>query len=162
MNGVSSFAQYCETKHWLLTSSVHFVGLSEAEIQKRLAEETDKLNQESGQEGEDEDEDSEEDQDPVNANGKIMFRKPKGSKIKGRKETVISTSSKKNFEETLLSEAEAKVNALKRKGESGSSSTSTAKAPAVDKKNASSSGGPKKKKQKAAKTTSLLSFDDEE
>ncbi|KAG0364874.1 hypothetical protein BC939DRAFT_508603 [Gamsiella multidivaricata] len=148
-------------------------GLSDLEIQKRLAEETEKLNNGPSDDNEEEqEEEEEEDQDPVDTNGKILFRKPKGSRTKSKKESITSASSKKSFGETLLAEAEAKVNALKRK----SGASSSAKLATVVKKgdtssnnNSSSSGGgggggggPKAKKQKSAKATSLLSFDDEE
>ncbi|KAF8923302.1 hypothetical protein EDD21DRAFT_386763 [Dissophora ornata] len=158
-------------------------GLSEAEIQKKLAEETEKLNQDGSNAKQDDDDDEEEDQDPVDENGKILFRRPKGSTKTsssttassnksssngGKKESTTSASSVKGFEESLFGEAQTKANALKRKSgtssttSSASASTSTSKGSAdsisVDKK-----GDGKKKKPKTSKTTtSLLSFGDEE
>ncbi|KAK3828511.1 MAG: hypothetical protein J3Q66DRAFT_409908 [Benniella sp.] len=148
-------------------------GLSEAEIQKRLAEELEKHHDGQGERSdgeEEEDDEQDDDQSPsVDENGKILFRRPKGSKLKGK--TGSASSSKKSFEETLLGDARAKANDLKRKA--GSSGGATSSQPSTTATSVSSSsskstaGGDttKKKKQKTAKTaktTSLLSFDDEE
>ncbi|KAF9348455.1 hypothetical protein BGX26_000148 [Mortierella sp. AD094] len=154
-------------------------GLSEAEIQKRLAEEMDKL----GQDDDDDDEEKEEDdddQEPVDANGKILFRRPKGSKIKAKKQltTASSTNKQQSLEEIISEETVVKANALKRKAGEGSTSkgvNSADKKDKKDKKEGSSnntgdnssynnnSSSAKKKKQKTTKpTASLLSFDDEE
>ncbi|KAF9179949.1 hypothetical protein BGZ51_006529 [Haplosporangium sp. Z 767] len=133
-------------------------GLSEAEIQKRLAEELE--NPTSDLDKEDDDNEEEDEQEPVDADGKILFRKPKGSKSNSTKKgSSKSVGSKKSFEEALLGEAESKVQALKRKsGSLSAGSTSSGK-----KGEAKGSNDPeKKKKQKTAKSTSLLSFDDEE
>ncbi|KAF9086960.1 hypothetical protein BGX29_001131 [Mortierella sp. GBA35] len=147
-------------------------GLSEAEIEKRLASgagldtDTNNDNEEASEFSE------EEDQDPVDTNGKILFRRPKGSKPK-KSNPVNSSASKKDFESTVLAEAEAKVQALKNKKKktvastttstttSSSSTTNGSKRKANDRNN---SEAPKKKKQQQQKktTTSLLSFDDEE
>lgn len=147
-----------------------FVGLSEAEIQKRLAEELEKHydGQAERSDGEEEDDDDEQDdQSPsVDENGKILFRRPKGSKLKGK--TGSASSSKKNFEETLLGDARAKANDLKRKAGSSGGATSSQPSTAAtlgsssSSKSTTGSDTTKKKKQKTAKTTSLLSFDDEE
>ncbi|KAF9404942.1 hypothetical protein BGZ76_006741 [Entomortierella beljakovae] len=152
-------------------------GLSDAEIQKRLAEETEKLGKESESESED-------DQDPMDSNGKILFRRPKGSKSKSKKEISNTSSSndnnKKQSLDEIVAEEAAKKNSLKRKpgqdsaGSSSSSSAASTKgvktANQKDGKtssgtgdNSSSSSITKKKKQKTAKpATSLLSFDDDE
>lgn len=106
--------------------------------------------------------------DPVDANGKILFRRPKGSKksTKDSKETtgLNSSKSKKSFEEIMLSEAKGKVSQLKRKsGEAaagGSTTTEPGSKKATASKKTESSGT--KKKPKTSKATSMLSFDDEE
>ena len=107
--------------------------------------------------------------DPVDANGKILFRRPKGSKksAKDNKGTtgLNSSKNKKSFEEIMLAEAEAKVNQLKRKSGAvaagGSVTTeSGSKKPAASKKTESS--GTKKKQKTSKATTSMLSFGDEE
>ncbi|KAF9346037.1 hypothetical protein BGX34_004233 [Mortierella sp. NVP85] len=140
-------------------------GLSEAEIQKRLAEELEKHHdgQAERSDGEEEEDDEQDDQSPsVDENGKILFRRPKGSKLKGK--TGSASSSKKNFEETLLGDARAKANDLKRKaGSSGGAASSQPSTTASSSSSKSTAGDTtKKKKQKTAKTTSLLSFDNEE
>ncbi|KAI1295079.1 hypothetical protein EDD11_008023 [Mortierella claussenii] len=133
-------------------------GLSDAEIQKRLAEETEKLDSSERQgEAEEEAEEDEEDQDPVDANGKILFRKPKGSKSRSKNEPLTLSSSKKSFEETVLSGMDEKASTLKRKSDSTSASDGKKK-----EDSGGASGTAKKKKQKTAKATLLLSFDDNE
>ncbi|KAF9949835.1 hypothetical protein BGZ72_008456 [Mortierella alpina] len=140
-------------------------GLSDAEIQRRLADETAKLESKGTVEAEDEDdeEDEDDDQDPVDANGKILFRRPKGAKAK--KGVKSSSNSKKSFEETLLAEAESKANALKRKSGSSVSPADSAgsKVPGKKTEGKDRDGTIKKKKQKTAKpSASMLSFDDQE
>ncbi|KAG0252902.1 hypothetical protein BG011_006691 [Mortierella polycephala] len=134
------------------------LGLSDAEIQKRLAEE---LENPTSEKDKDDDEDEEDEQESVDANGKILFRKPKGSKSSSTKKgSSNSVGSKKSFEEALLGEAESKVQALKRKsGSLPAGSTSSGKKGEVK---GNSDPEKRKKKQKTAKPTSLLSFDDEE
>lgn len=153
------------------------LGLSEAEIQKRLAEESERIGHDTQAEGSEEEEqdDGDDDEAPsVDANGKILFKRPKGSKLKGKTGSTTSTNDKtkkKSFEETLLAEAKAKANDLKRKTGSSTHSVSSPSIPSSSKSptgdtnnNSGSSSDVKKtkKKQKTAKTTSLLSFDDEE
>ncbi|KAF9102055.1 hypothetical protein BGX27_011197 [Mortierella sp. AM989] len=148
-------------------------GLSDAEIQKRLAEATEKLGNESNEENQDQDDDEDDDQEPVDANGKILFRRPKGSKNKAKKELTTSSSSNKklDLEEVLLADATARVDALKKRKTGSDSSSKGTKS--TDKKedknnnsnnsNSNNSGAAKKKKQKTTKpAASLLSFDDEE
>ncbi|KAF9202036.1 hypothetical protein BGZ49_007773 [Haplosporangium sp. Z 27] len=137
-------------------------GLSDAEIQKRLAEEAEKLEDQSNKEEEEEEEDD--DQEPVDANGKILFRRPKGSKVKSKNQLTNSSSSTANKQ--TLDEIISEQVALKRKAGSESTSKGTK---SVDKKEGSSgtnndsNSGAKKKKQKTTKTTaSLLSFYDDE
>ncbi|KAF9938642.1 hypothetical protein BGZ67_010596 [Mortierella alpina] len=136
-------------------------GLSDAEIQRRLADETAKLQSKGNADAEDEDNEDEEDddQDPVDANGKILFRRPKGARTKTSKGVRSSSSSKKSFEETLLAEAESKANSLKRKP--GSSDSAGSKVSGKKAEGKDSDGTPKKKKQKTAKPLTL-SFDDQE
>ncbi|KAG0237475.1 hypothetical protein B0O80DRAFT_493849 [Mortierella sp. GBAus27b] len=141
-------------------------GLSEAEIQKRLEEEG--LTGTGDDEDDDDDDEDDDNQAPsVDANGKILFRRPKGSKLKsktGPTSTPISASAKKkNFEETLLAEATAKANDLKRKAGSSSSSTTTTTTKDTKKDSSATDDAKKTKKKKTTtKATSLLSFDDEE
>ncbi|KAF9994678.1 hypothetical protein BGZ80_006808 [Entomortierella chlamydospora] len=151
-------------------------GLSEAEIQKRLAEEMDKVDKDDGDD--DEDDDDDDDQEPVDANGKILFRRPKGSKIKAKKQsnTTSSTNKRQTLEEIISEETAAKANALKRKAGAGPGPKGANSADKNSKKEGNSNNGgnnnssnsdsvglAKKKKQKIAKSAmSLLSFDDEE
>ncbi|KAG0199026.1 hypothetical protein BGX28_007617 [Mortierella sp. GBA30] len=132
-------------------------GLSEAEIQKRLSEETEKLQDTKDGDDDEEDEDEGDDQDPVDANGKILFRRPKGAKAKSK----TDSSKKKSFEETLLAVAQSKANALKRKSESSSGPSSSGEKKSEGKEK-DKDASTKKKKQKTVKATALLSFDDEE
>ncbi|KAG0261236.1 hypothetical protein BGZ95_004275 [Linnemannia exigua] len=160
-------------------------GLSEAEIEKRLAsalESNNTANKETQEE-----EESEDDQVPIDAHGKILFRRPKGSKPKSTSssttssstksdKSITSTASKKNFENALLAEAEAKVQALKKTQQSGSTSSAGAGAGASEgskrkasdntskdsKDSSSTTNTPKKKKLQKKTTTSLLSFNDDE
>ncbi|KAF9951401.1 hypothetical protein BGZ70_001007 [Mortierella alpina] len=138
-------------------------GLSDAEIQRRLADETAKLESKGAArtDGEDDDdeEDEDDDQDPVDANGKILFRRPKGAKAKTSKGAKSTFSSQKSFEETLLAEAESKANGLKRK--SGSSDSASSKA-SGKKTEGKDRDGTIKKKQKIARPSAMLSFDDQE
>ncbi|CAO3571622.1 unnamed protein product [Mortierella alpina] len=137
-------------------------GLSDAEIQRRLADETAKLESKgAANSGDEDDEDDEEDdQDAVDANGKILFRRPKGAKAKASKAAKSTFSSKKSFEETLLAEAESKANGLKRK--SGFSDAASSKASGKKTEGKDSDGTTKKKKQKSARPSAMLSFDDEQ
>ncbi|KAF9376976.1 hypothetical protein CPB97_010498 [Podila verticillata] len=129
-------------------------GLSEAEIQKRLAEEMASGSNYADQDSAPQEEESSSEDEPDYADGKIRYRKPKGSKSK---KGVNSTSNKKSFEETMLTEAEAKMKALKRKAGVVDKDE--------DKDNSKSKGdGPAKKKKPKTKpvSSSLLSFGDEE
>ncbi|KAF9168966.1 hypothetical protein BGX21_002841 [Mortierella sp. AD011] len=149
-------------------------GLSEAEIQKRLAEEMDKVDKDDGDDDEEEDDD---DQEPVDANGKILFRRPKGSKIKAKKQsnTTSSTNKRQTLEEIISEETAAKANALKRKAGAGLGPKGVNSADKKNKKEGNSNNGgsnnssnsdsvglAKKKKKTAKSAMSLLSFDDEE
>ncbi|KAF9545446.1 hypothetical protein EC957_010976 [Mortierella hygrophila] len=155
-------------------------GLSEAEIKKRLASALEENNNNDNSKEEDEEDSDEEDQDPVDANGKILFRRPKGSKskpstttaspsssTKSEKQSVNSSASKKNFETALLAEAGAKVQAIKKK-QSGSSTAKVGTETTEGSKRKSNSNdnntseAPKKKKQQKKTATSLLSFNDDE
>ncbi|KAK3844073.1 MAG: hypothetical protein J3R72DRAFT_439726 [Linnemannia gamsii] len=166
-------------------------GLSEAEIEKRLASALE-TNNAANKESQEEEEESEDDQVPIDANGKILFRRPKGSKPKSTSssitssstksdKSITSTASKKNFENTILAEAEAKVNALKKNQQSGSNSSTEVGAGAEagtgasegskrkandnnskDSRDSSNTSAPKKKKLQKKTTTSLLSFNDDE
>ncbi|KAF9568855.1 hypothetical protein EC968_002827 [Mortierella alpina] len=137
-------------------------GLSDAEIQRRLADETAKLESKGtvDVDGQDDEEDEDDGQDSVDANGKILFRRPKGAKTKTSKGVRGSASSKKSFEETLLAEAQskAKVNDLKRK--SGSSDSVDSKTSGKKAESKDRDGTTKKKKQKTAKPSVMLSFGD--
>ncbi|KAG0306443.1 hypothetical protein BGZ98_002370 [Dissophora globulifera] len=156
-------------------------GLSEADIQRHLAEEMEKLNSHEGvgDNEDDEEEEEDDDHDPIDANGKILFRKPKSSSKKKnsssssaskKDSTATSIASLKNFEETLLGDAQARANALKRKSGAIASASSTESTPKSGVKPSSSTSksisgagkgsSEKKKKQKTA--VSLLSFGDDE
>ncbi|KAF9579835.1 hypothetical protein BGW38_003746 [Lunasporangiospora selenospora] len=149
-------------------------GLSESEIQKRLAEalsqaEQDGDNDDNSNNNNGGDSSSEEEAEPVDANGKILFRRPKGTKSKSKTTTSSSTAStpsktvgsKKDFEETLLAEAQAKANHLKRKS-ADPSVTDAKPLPKGNKPKGGEASALKKKKVAKAAPTSLLSFDDEE
>ncbi|KAG0059202.1 hypothetical protein BGZ90_004585 [Linnemannia elongata] len=154
-------------------------GLSEAEIKKRLANALEENNSNDNSKEEEEEDEEVEDQDPVDANGKILFRRPKGSKsksstttttssssTKSEKQSVTSSASKKNFETALLAEAEAKVQAIKKQSGPLAAKTGTEITEGSKRKTSSNdnntSEGPKKKKQQKKRTTSLLSFNDDE
>ncbi|KAF9279813.1 hypothetical protein BGZ68_007688 [Mortierella alpina] len=137
-------------------------GLSDAEIQRRLADETAKLESKGNvdADGEDDEDEEDDDQDPVDADGKILFRRPKGAKAKTSKGVKSSSSSKKSFEETLLAEAQSKASDLKRK--SGSSDSADSKAAGKKTEGKDRDGATKMKKQKTVKPSAMLSFDDQE
>lgn len=170
MKGKPRRKEDINTWEWTLPYLFISLGLSETEIQKRLEEELKKTShdgQPEGFEGEEEEDDDNDQSPSVDENGKILFRRPKSSKLKGKTGSTSSSSNdkakKKSFEETLLGDARAKANDLKRKAGSSSAptpSSATSTATSVSKSTAAEST--KKKKQKTAKTTSLLSFDDEE
>ncbi|KAF9919484.1 hypothetical protein FBU30_010970 [Linnemannia zychae] len=148
-------------------------GLSQAEIEKRLASgagvgSDSKDNKNNEYENEDEEEDG---QDPIDANGKILFRKPKGVKFKSKSTATMSinsSASKKNFETAILAEAEAKVQALKKKQSASKSlgqGTETTTISDSSKRKADNGSGPnisKKKRPQKKNTTSLLSFNEDE
>ncbi|KAG0079574.1 hypothetical protein BGZ93_006543 [Podila epicladia] len=132
-------------------------GLSEAEIKKRLAEEMAGGSVSADQDTPQEELSSSEDDEEEYADGKIRYRKPKGSKTK---KNANSTSSKKSFEETILAEAEAKMKALKRKaGVVDSEEKNKDKGGSKGKEDSSVK---KKKPKTKAVASSLLSFGDEE
>ncbi|KAG0026907.1 hypothetical protein BGZ81_006036 [Podila clonocystis] len=132
-------------------------GLSEAEIKRRLAEEMARGSNSADQDAPQEESSSEDDEADY-ADGKIRYRKPKGSKSKSKNND--STSNKKSFEETMLAEAEAKMKTLKRKAGVVDSEDKD-----KDKDSSKSKGdnSVKKKKPKTkAVSSSLLSFGDDE
>ncbi|KAF9327405.1 hypothetical protein BG006_009274 [Podila minutissima] len=132
-------------------------GLSEAEIKRRLAEEMAGGSNSADQETPQEESSSSEDDEADYADGKIRYRKPKGSKPK---KNANSTSNKKSFEETMLAEAEAKMKALKRKaGDVVSEEKDKDKGGSKSKGDSSVK---KKKPKTKAISSSLLSFGDEE
>ncbi|KAF9974964.1 hypothetical protein BGZ65_008490 [Modicella reniformis] len=148
-------------------------GLSEAEIQKRLIEEMEKDTQDEDDDDSEDDDDDNDQTPPVDANGKILFRRPKGSSSSKSKDKKNTGSKNKSFEETLLREATVKANELKRKtaGINSSNASSKSKEGGGGGDTKDTSGGSEatkknKKKQKTTKTTttttSLLSFEDEE
>lgn len=141
----------------LLFSSFNKIGLSEAEIKRRLAEEMAGGSNSADQETPQEESSSSEDDEADYADGKIRYRKPKGSKSK---KNANSTSNKKSFEETMLAEAEAKMKALKRKaGDVDSEEKDKDKGGSKSKGDSSVK---KKKPKTKAVSSSLLSFGDEE
>ncbi|KAF9416958.1 hypothetical protein BGZ94_010072 [Podila epigama] len=154
-------------------------GLSEAEIQKRLAEgmtagkgkeakggASSSLSTTTAAAASSSSEDENDDTDY--ADGKVRYHRPKGSKAKSKTGSLAATDgkagSKRSFEEIMLSEAQVKMKELQQTKKAGGTSQGIKEAKALSTPD-TDTNKKKVKKQKTAKakvSTLLLSFDDEE